>query len=647
MKKENKKQNIEVMVLADKPLIAKDKASERILEIALTAPEKKTLVERVPLNLSLVIDRSGSMDGEKLEYVKKAAAHVVDLLSEKDRVAVVIYDDTVELIVPSALMTDANKKEAKRQIASIRSGGSTFLFGGWLKGCEQVAEAATDKTFNRTLLLTDGLANVGVTSIGELSEHAQGLFRRGVSTSCFGVGLGYDEHLLEAMASNGGGNFHFLETINAIPLVFEREFLELISVSMRDTEVSLQIPGDVKVDVSGGYQFKRSADKLKVTLGSLVVGKHCSLFLKLTFKEGLDGSELTIPVAVHARGEDNIDVEGKAALTFKLAPASEVDVLEPNKSLMERFVQVDLADKATEALKRERKGDRVGASRVMTDSLRARMPYVSDGDRDKYAYMSEQMSIGLDESSRKRIHQQEYANKKGRVMTYDYPVRLVNGVLIAKIDGLHVVVDTGSPISAGQPTEWFFLDQVHQLSQDAMGVTPDYLGQNIGTHVDILLGMDIMKKFYVTVDLNANRISFSKVSPIGGMSDRHFNYERVPLTELMGTPICHCNIAGQEVEVFVDTGARLTYVDRKLAQNTTPIGREKDFFYSVGEFETLIYKLPVKIGGIDLVLRCGEMPRAMEKTVLVTGKRGILGTEIFDRYTGCFAFPDDELILFT
>jgi Ca-activated chloride channel family protein len=553
MKKENKKQNIEVMVLADKPLIAKDKASERILEIALTAPEKKTLVERVPLNLSLVIDRSGSMDGEKLEYVKKAAAHVVDLLSEKDRVAVVIYDDTVELIVPSTFMTDANKKEAKRQIASIRSGGSTFLFGGWLKGCEQVAEAATDKTFNRTLLLTDGLANVGVTSIGELSEHAQGLFRRGVSTSCFGVGLGYDEHLLEAMASNGGGNFHFLETINAIPLVFEREFLELISVSMRDTEVSLQIPGDVKVDVSGGYQFKRSADKLKVTLGSLVVGKHCSLFLKLTFKEGLDGSELTIPVAVHARGEGNIDVEGKAALTFKLAPASEVDVLEPNKSLMERFVQVDLADKATEALKRERKGDRVGASRVMTDSLRARMPYVSDGDRDKYAYMSEQMSIGLDESSRKRIHQQEYANKKGRVMTYDYPVRLVNGVLIAKIDGLHVVVDTGSPISAGEPTEWFFLDQVHQLSQDAMGVTPDYLGQNIGTHVDILLGMDIMKKFYVTVDLNANRISFSKVSPIGGMSDRHFNYERVPLTELMGTPICHCNIAGQEVEVFVDT----------------------------------------------------------------------------------------------
>lgn len=635
------------MVLADKALIDKDKTSERILEIAITAPEKKTQTERVPLNLSLVIDRSGSMDGEKLEYVKKAAAHVVDMLSEKDRVAVVIYDDTVELIVPSTLMNDANKKEAKRKIASIRSGGSTYLFGGWLKGCEQVAEAATDKTFNRTLLLTDGLANVGVTSIGELSEHAQGIFRRGVSTSCFGVGLGYDEHLLEAMASNGGGNFHFLETLNAIPLVFEREFLELISVSMRDTEVSLQIPEDVKVDVSGGYKFDRTADKLKVTLGSLVAGKSYSLFLKLTIKKGLEDSELTIPIAVYARGEDNIEVHGESAITFKLAPASEVDALKPDRSLMERFAQVDLADKATEALKRERKGDRAGASRLMSDSLNMNSPYVSHIESDKYTYMSQQMSRGLDESSRKRIHQQEYATKRGRDMTYDYQVQLVNGVLIADIGGLSVVVDTGSPISAGEPTEWFFLDQVHQLSKDAVGETPDYLSQNIGVHIDILLGMDIMKKFYVTVNLPDNRISFSRVSPVGGMVDRRFKHARIPLTELMGSPICRCNIAGQDIEVFVDTGAKLTYVDQKLVQNFTPVGREKDFFYSVGEFETPVYKLPVKIGGIDLVMKCGEMPKILETTVLVAGKRGILGTEIFDRYAGCFAFPDDELILFT
>ena len=646
MKKEINKQNIEVKVMADKALIARDQACERIVEIAFTAPEKITLTERAPLNLSLVIDRSGSMSGEKLDHVKLAAAHVVDLLSEKDRVAVVIYDDTVEVIVPSILMNEANKKEAKRKIASIRSGSSTFLFGGWLKGCEQVAEAATEKTFNRTLLLTDGLANVGITSIGELAEHAQALFSRGVSTSCFGVGLGYDEHLLEAMASNGGGNFHFLETINAIPLVFEREFLELISVSMRDTEVGLQIPEPVKVDVSGGYKSERSADKLMVTLGSLVAGKSYSLFLTLKFKKGLEGSDLTIPVEVHAEGEDNTMIEGEGAITFKLVPASEVDLLDPDRSLMERFAVVDLADKATEALKRERKGDRVGATRVMSDSVRLMSPYVSDGERAKYQYMSEQMSIGLDESSRKRIHQQEYANKRGRVMAYDYPVHLVKGVLIAEIGGLSVVIATGSPISIGEPAEWFFLDEIHQLSKDAMGVTPAFLSQNIGAHIDILLGMDIMKKFYVTIDLPANRISFSKVSPIKGMYDRRLRYERIPLTGLMGTPICPCNIAGEDVNVFVDTGAKLTCVDRKLVQNVASIGREKDFFYSVGEFETPVYELPLKLGGLDLNLRCGEMPKKMETVVLAAGERGILGTEIFKRYEACFAFPDQELILF-
>lgn len=646
MKKENKIQTIEVKVLADKALVASDKASERILEIALTAPEKKAVVERAPLNMSLVIDRSGSMDGEKLEYVKQAASHVVDLLGEKDRVAVVIYDDTVEVLVPSTFMGEPAKKDAKNKIAGIRSGGSTNLGGGWLEGCRQVAEASTDKTFNRTLLLTDGLANVGMTSIGELSEHALGLFRRGISTSCFGVGLGYDEHLLEAMAANGGGNFHFLETINAIPLVFEREFLELISVSMRDTEVSLEVPEGVTVNVSGGYQFTKSDRKLKVTLGSLVAGKAYSLFLKLAIKEGLDTSELTIPVAVSARGEDDVEIEGKGQFTFKLAPASEVDAVEPDRPLMERFAPIDLADQATEAMKRERAGDRAGASRMMSDAAFLRKPYVSDNESSKYRFMSEQMAVGMDERTRKRMHQQEYSTKKGRIMTYDYPLRLVKGVLVADIAGLSVVIATGSPISTGVVEDWFFLDQVHKLSKDTLGVTPAYVGKNIGTHVDILLGMDIMKKFHVTVDLKNKRISFSADSPVNMFNNKWVGAERIPFQDLVGTPIIPCLIDGKNVELYLDTGAKLTYLDSMLVKNRTALGIEKDFFYTIGEFETEFYELPVRLGRVQMDLMCGKMPGLMQKLVLGSGKRGVLGTEIFERHGVCLAFPDHELILF-
>ncbi len=231
-----------VKVLADKPVISIDKSCTRIIEIIITPPAVAEKKERSPLNLSLVLDRSGSMQGEKLHFVKQAAAHVLDLLGPQDLASVTIYDDQVETIFPAGNMNEDNKLTARQALSSVRSGGSTYLAGGWLRGCEQAAKGDNGHMLNRTLLLTDGLANVGERDHAQLGRHAREIFRRGVSTSCFGVGHGYDEHLLEMMANNGGGNFHFLETMNAIPLVFEREFEELTHTSLRDTVIIIKLP---------------------------------------------------------------------------------------------------------------------------------------------------------------------------------------------------------------------------------------------------------------------------------------------------------------------------------------------------------------------------------------------------------------------
>src|SRR4051794_28150880 len=188
----------------------------RFLRLMLRAPQAPSqgTAERKPLNLAFVLDRSGSMEGEKLELVKRAVAFGVNQLAPDDRAAVVIYDDQVQTLAPSARMTGDAKTQVALALRRVRSGGSTALGEGWLTGCRLAAAAGTElggRWLTRTLLLTDGLANVGITDPHELIGHATELRRRGVTTTAFGVGADFDEQLLRGMAEAGGGNFYFIE----------------------------------------------------------------------------------------------------------------------------------------------------------------------------------------------------------------------------------------------------------------------------------------------------------------------------------------------------------------------------------------------------------------------------------------------------
>ncbi len=176
---------------------------------------------RAPVNLAIVLDRSGSMAGPKLEAARQAAAMLVRRLRSEDVVSVVAYDQDVATVAEPA--TGTAQQDLAQRIERIESGGSTNLSGGWLRGRELVARARGQSGAHRILLLTDGLANVGITDAPSLVGMCASARENGISTTAIGFGEDYDESLLRAMAEAGGGNLYYIEKPDQAAGIFADE----------------------------------------------------------------------------------------------------------------------------------------------------------------------------------------------------------------------------------------------------------------------------------------------------------------------------------------------------------------------------------------------------------------------------------------
>lgn len=264
------------------------------IAVKITGNQKQTEKKRVPLNISLVLDRSGSMSGNAMKFAKDAAKFVVKQLSSEDYLSIVNYDDIVEVTSPSQQVK--NKELLIEKIDKITSRNMTNLSGGTLEGYKQVAGTKKSNYVNRVLLLTDGLANTGITNPIQLNKIASGKFQEeGIALSTFGLGSEYDEDLLTQMAESGRGNYYYIDKADRIAEIFAKELEGLLNVVAQNTAVTIELPSGVKCEKVYGYPHIEENGKITVALNDIFTKEDKVFLLKVKITDS-QVKELNFPV---------------------------------------------------------------------------------------------------------------------------------------------------------------------------------------------------------------------------------------------------------------------------------------------------------------------------------------------------------------
>jgi Ca-activated chloride channel family protein len=234
-----------------------------------------------PVNLSLVIDRSGSMLGQSIVDARDAAMQMVDRLRDGDRVSIVSYSDDVRVDVPSVVLDARSRDRVKDAIRRIGPNGWTNLSGGLVAGQAEVRAHLDSDKVNRVILISDGLANRGVTAQPALNRIAREALQEGIVTTTLGLGANYNEDLMTAVADNGGGNYYFVQDSKEIAGVLTGEVTQMMATVARQVAMELTLPAGVSVDEVFGYTWQQEGPTVIVRLGDLYAGQRRSVLLRL------------------------------------------------------------------------------------------------------------------------------------------------------------------------------------------------------------------------------------------------------------------------------------------------------------------------------------------------------------------------------
>jgi len=351
------------------PYILKNGSGDVFLDLRVSGkplPE----IKRKQMNLVLVIDRSGSMGSEnKLEQVKQAASTIIENMNATDRLAVVVYDDTIQTLIPSSLVE--NKAMFRELIASLSPGGSTNLYGGMQQGFEEARKHFNRNYVNRIILLSDGLANAGITDPHQITAEAKRIRENSISVSTMGVGIDYNENLMANLADASGGNYYYVSSEVNMAEVFRKEWNLMQNVIATNARATIQLAEGVDVVDVAGFQWDKKGSRLTIQVPDVYSGENKRILVQLRAPAN------TTRLVKLGTGEFTFtDITKQKALPVRMTFAPSIQVIEDktlvakneSSEVRAKVAQVEAVAKMDQAYKLLESGDRDNAYKLATET---------------------------------------------------------------------------------------------------------------------------------------------------------------------------------------------------------------------------------------------------------------------------------------
>jgi Ca-activated chloride channel family protein len=350
--------------------------------------------ERPPLDLVLVMDTSGSMEGAPIAAARDAARELIARLAPDDQVAVVTFDSQARVVVPPLRMTPIARAWADLKVRLVEARGTTDLAGGLALALDQVDLGRRAGAIERIVLVGDGVAN-DATSIPALVARAR---QARVPVTTLGLGVDFDEQLLGALALDTGGGYFFAEDGGAIAKVFDEEILRLQEVIARNVVVTVRPGPGVTLEMVPGVEA--SGPARVAWLGDLSAGESRDVILPLSALARKAGAAVEL-VDVNVTWEDAITARGTQVATAYVSARTSTDASAVRASVKLPLEvarrRADAASAILDAIQRARRGDVAGGLAVLAEAEKAtRLAGIALNDTELIAFAARMSELKKD-----------------------------------------------------------------------------------------------------------------------------------------------------------------------------------------------------------------------------------------------------------